>query len=406
MAHYQGYVVSSSGVQLVTVIAFIAGLGACTWALMAHPLQLYRRASLRFSVTNILLVVALLFSSWRTAYTPTSLWLLTDVAFLSALIAYKFAICQLFRATFHPRLTAATMILALISLLTSFFISIDALYFSAVIYALAAITLFSTAKIKYQSLYQEFSSTFAKLFCIPDTILSGLLYVKVVSFIFVPHVVADYLFTQQYSSAPFLWAYLILVLLLNITAMATTLTRLILKMKFLAHRDQLTGLLNRRAMQMVIDELWETYSREQSRFCLLMIDIDYFKKINDQYGHHYGDLAIVHIASQIRDNIRESDACSRFGGEEFLIALPDTDLHAGRRVAEKLLKACAQDSWSAEKVSITISIGVAEAFQADSSDNLITLADRALYQAKSAGRNCAVAYSQEDDYSLVSSSSN
>lgn len=298
------------------------------------------------------------------------------------------------------------MIVALITLLSSFFIEATTLYFSAIIYGLAAVTLFSTAKIKYQSLYQEFSSVIARLFCIPDIVLSGLLYVKVVSFLFVPQVVAEYLFTEQYSSAAFLWAYLCLVLLLNITAMATTITRLILKMKFLAHRDQLTGLLNRRAIQLVIDDLWGTYVKSQKDFCLLMIDIDFFKKVNDRYGHHTGDLAIIHIARQLRDSTRESDACGRFGGEEFLIALPDTDLETGRRVAQKLLTACSNSPWSEGKEHLTISAGVAAASQANSCDKLLTLADHALYQAKSSGRNCTIAYDQHDGYSLASSSSN
>ncbi len=397
---------SSSEVELVTIIAFIAGLAACTWALMAHPLHLYRRASQRFSVTNILLVIALLISSWRTDSTPVSFWLLTDMAFLAALVAYKFAIAQLFRTSYQPRLSAAVISVALLTLLVSFFVNADALYFSAVVYALAAVSLFSTAKIKYEALYQEFSSVIARLFCIPDIVLSGLLYVKVVSFAFAPHVVADYLFTEQYSSEPFLWAYLCLALLLNITAMATTLTRLILKMKFLAHRDQLTGLLNRRAMQLAIDDLWADYVNDGKAFCLLMIDIDFFKKVNDKYGHHTGDLAITHIARQLRNHTRESDLCSRFGGEEFLIALPDTTLETGKQVAEKLLTACSRSSWSEGKEPLTISAGAAAACQANTCDKLVTLADRALYQAKSAGRNCAIAYQKHCDYSLASSSSN
>ncbi|WP_414827509.1 diguanylate cyclase [Alteromonas sp. H39] len=396
---------SSSEVELVTIIAFIAGLAACTWALMAHPLQLYRSASLRFSVTNILLVIALLLSSWRADSTSVSLWLLTDMAFLAALITYKFAIAQLFKTSYQPRLTAAAMIIALITLLASFFVNADALYFSAIIYALAAVSLFSTAKIKYEALFEEFSPVIARLFCIPDTVLSGLLYVKVLSFTFIPHVVADYLFTEQYSSEPFLWAYLCLVLLLNITAMATTITRLILKMKFLAHRDQLTGLLNRRAMQLTINDLWAAHIKEQKEFCVLMVDIDYFKNVNDKYGHHTGDIAIRHIATQLCESTRETDACGRFGGEEFLIALPDTGLDEGRRVAEKLLTACSQVPWSEGKEQLTVSVGAAAACQAASCDKLVTLADRALYRAKSSGRNCAIAYGEHIDYSLASSSS-
>lgn len=396
---------SSSGVQLVTIIAFIAGLAACTWALMAHPLRLYRRASVHFAITNLVLMVALLLSSWRTESMPASAWLLTDMVFLLTLIAYKVAICQLFRVTYHPRVTAATIILALVTLLGSFFVPDDALPFSAFIYSLATMTLLTSVAIKYGALSKEFSPLVAKWFCLPDSLLAGLLCMKFVAFIVVPHTVSDYFFTEQHSDAPFLWTYLILVLLLNITAMATTLTRLILKMKNLAHHDQLTGLLNRRAMQEVIDDLWDTYLRTGTRFCLLMIDIDYFKKINDQFGHLTGDKAILHIATQLRDNIRESDACSRFGGEEFLIALPDTDVETGIRVAEKLLRACSTVPWCEDGKPITISAGVAEAIQAASSDKLLILADRALYQAKSAGRNCVIAYELDDDYSLASSSS-
>lgn len=395
----------TSSVQLISVIALAAALAGCTWALLASPLKLYKRASIRFALTNLCLVLAILISQLRTEQTGTFAWLLADAAFLLTTLAYQVAITQLFRSKFRTRLVVSIIGALFVALGLAAITPMSKWGLSAFVYLLTGACLLSTSISKYRALYHEFSPLVARLFTGPDILLTGLIGIKILCLLFAPEVVAGYLFTQDYNNAAFLWAFLSVALLLNITAMATTITRLIMRMKFLAHRDQLTGLLNRRAMSDELDNLWVEHKNQQQEFCVLMVDVDHFKHINDTHGHHVGDLAIIHLANSLRKHLRKSDICSRFGGEEFLVALPETSLRAAQQVAAKLVDNFSQNSWSHTDSTITVSVGIASSKQASSLDSLLIQADRALYSAKTEGRNRAAAYHQDTVYSITSSSS-
>ncbi len=166
-----------------------------------------------------------------------------------------------------------------------------------------------------------------------------------------------------------------------------------LELERLAHRDALTGLANRRAANERLNQEYERLKRNQVAYAVLLIDIDYFKRINDTFGHPIGDEALRHLTSILESNLREMDFVARFGGEEFIVLLPETSLEQAILVAEKLRLACANTPLN-EKVSFTISIGVAIA-KAEHSDEYeaLNLADAELYKAKNLGRNCVVACS-------------
>ena len=123
---------------------------------------------------------------------------------------------------------------------------------------------------------------------------------------------------------------------------------------------------------------------------LFMLDIDGFKSINDRFGHHAGDRVIIQVADICRQQKRKSDIVARFGGEEFLILLPETKLAAARCVAERLRRKVEGHHFSiaSNAINTTISIGIAEADRnMNNIFDLITIADRALYAAKDSGRN-------------------
>jgi len=158
----------------------------------------------------------------------------------------------------------------------------------------------------------------------------------------------------------------------------------------MAITDALTGLYNRRGF----DELGKREMERVRRFghplSAMMIDVDHFKRINDTYGHHVGDIAIQGVARRLSDNLREVDVLGRFGGDEFTVLLPETDLFTATTVAERLRSCVADSPMIVEQVSIklTISLGVTKAFsEMHNLDALIGRADKALYQAKLAGRN-------------------
>ena len=155
--------------------------------------------------------------------------------------------------------------------------------------------------------------------------------------------------------------------------------------------DSLTGLFNRRAFEKKIDEEFERSKRYHNPLSVLLLDIDNFKSINDTYGHHGGDAALVRIAETFREKTRQSDFPSRYGGEEFVLILPETDEVNAFQVASKIHDAIRECSFgtTARPFEITVSIGVSSTSARFYSDwrQLVNDADRALYQAKNSGKN-------------------
>jgi diguanylate cyclase (GGDEF)-like protein len=160
-----------------------------------------------------------------------------------------------------------------------------------------------------------------------------------------------------------------------------------------ARADPLTGLMNRRAMLEQLEYQTARFQRNGTPFSLILADLDHFKSINDTFGHDGGDQALVEIAAQLRQDLRAQDLVARWGGEEFLILLPDTDLEGGLVVAEDLREGVAAHSLDIgdQTLRLTLSLGVA-GYSADLSFNdCIKAADSALYRAKVQGRNRVVA---------------
>lgn len=162
------------------------------------------------------------------------------------------------------------------------------------------------------------------------------------------------------------------------------------KLKELAETDPLTNLLNRRAFHKRYNEELMRAQRYGGGFSLILIDLDRFKNINDNYGHEAGDRVLISVAELLLTDNRESDLASRFGGEEFLLLLPNTPLSEAAVYADRLcnkIRSMVTPLRDGSKVSITASLGVVEWMPADQDDMTILRADKAMYTAKSAGRN-------------------
>jgi diguanylate cyclase (GGDEF)-like protein len=156
-------------------------------------------------------------------------------------------------------------------------------------------------------------------------------------------------------------------------------------------RDGLTGCFNRTHALEVIDTELRRARRSQTPVSLIMFDIDHFKDINDRYGHQCGDAVLAAIGSRMRELLRASDLKCRYGGEEFLVLLPETALEGAKRVADTLRRELADRPvpWKDETIAITASFGVTTALSSEvDGQGLIARADAALYRAKDQGRNC------------------
>ena len=163
----------------------------------------------------------------------------------------------------------------------------------------------------------------------------------------------------------------------------------------MAITDALTGLHNRRYMESHLATLAEQASSRGKPLALMILDIDYFKAVNDSYGHDAGDDVLREFAVRIRKSIRGIDLACRYGGEEFVIVMPETDLHVAGMVAERLRRSIAGEPFAiskgAKRIDVTISIGLSTLERkGEAVDHLLKRADTALYRAKNDGRNRVV----------------
>ncbi|MFT4631003.1 MAG: diguanylate cyclase [Candidatus Azotimanducaceae bacterium] len=178
--------------------------------------------------------------------------------------------------------------------------------------------------------------------------------------------------------------------------------------KRLAMLDVLTQLPNRRAYNQRGAEELARWQRHRGDLCLVVCDVDLFKKVNDEHGHGAGDRVLQALAATLKTSLRKSDFIARFGGEEFVIMMPETNIAQAVEVLNKLREVVAQSAVDFEQVAIqiTVSIGITTFQGNDSLESAFTRADRALYDAKAAGRNCCRAIAAAAEASVAEPSAN
>jgi diguanylate cyclase (GGDEF)-like protein len=165
----------------------------------------------------------------------------------------------------------------------------------------------------------------------------------------------------------------------------------------LAIRDELTGSHNRRHLLELIEHEKERSARFGGQFCLCLLDIDYFKRINDTRGHLAGDTVLRHFAAAVQGQIRDCDSFGRYGGEEFLLMLPETSLDEAMVLAERARANTEKLGFAGlPGLAITVSIGIAEFRPGEPVAQTIARADEALYLAKSNGRNRVVRHAHKE----------
>jgi len=168
------------------------------------------------------------------------------------------------------------------------------------------------------------------------------------------------------------------------------------KLRLSASIDKLTGTLTRKYLEEGLDEQIEVASNCGSKFSLIMYDLDHFKMVNDKFGHRTGDYVLKRVCEVVRDNLRETDIVGRYGGEEFIVILPDTDIHGAELVAEKLRNKIFGEKILDDRRDITVSLGIIECpLHGEWQGELLERVDQALYVAKQRGRNRYVVWDSE-----------
>ena len=178
-----------------------------------------------------------------------------------------------------------------------------------------------------------------------------------------------------------------------------------MELELLSHKDPLTGAFNRRYLSMSLDSEIMRHARSGEDLSLLMLDIDHFKKINDTYGHHAGDLVLQQVTKKLTEGLREYDLLARYGGEEFVVVLPDTRAREAAMVAQRLLQSIRKLAFpELAGTTVTVSIGVIShsGTKQENAEELLTKADTALYRAKQSGRDRVITYNIElSDFSVT-----
>jgi len=188
--------------------------------------------------------------------------------------------------------------------------------------------------------------------------------------------------------------YINLMLCLLVTAIVLTLVSLAIgryqrRIAALATTDSLTELPNRRGFDILAEQALQEAQRDNSPLCAVLLDLDDFKRVNDQHGHLSGDQVLHDFAQQLRGTLRQSDILCRWGGEEFILLLKNTDRQAAHDLAEKLRQHCAAQRYQVEgqSLQVTVSLGLSQWQAGESLHALLGRTDRALYRAKQAGRD-------------------
>ncbi|MGC7872652.1 GGDEF domain-containing protein [Desulfosporosinus sp. SYSU MS00001] len=162
------------------------------------------------------------------------------------------------------------------------------------------------------------------------------------------------------------------------------------RLEWTSSSDPLTGLYNRRYIMEKIES--ELKRPQKKKFSLVIADIDYFKKINDTYGHDCGDFVLKVISKSLMDTVREQDFVSRWGGEEFLLFLPETEVEGAHTLVDRIKGIIEEQiiEYNETQVSVTMTFGIADSQDYQIIEDIIKKADNALYKGKGRGRNCVV----------------
>ncbi|MCP5009557.1 MAG: GGDEF domain-containing protein [Aestuariibacter sp.] len=336
--------------------------------------------------------MSLVLGAQQYAFADANLWVVADLTLLITLVMYNLALRHLLVLPSDPGVIR-WLILGAASLAILHILGVvSANYTSLTLLLMALFMLITTAWMKYRALATAFNNGIGAILSISDMSLVLIVAIKSVMWMVDQREDVIAIPLSSKNSPTLMWVYILLIIFINVTAVGTTVSRLIIRMKHLAEHDQLTGLLNRRAFEVKLYDYFALYQRYNMPFSIVMLDIDHFKKINDRYGHASGDEAIVNTARIFKSSVRQTDIVARFGGEEFIILLPGQNATDALEVANKIGHAIRTTAWREDTPPLTVSAGCADVTMVNSQDKLLTLADDALYQAKRNGRDqCVIA---------------
>ncbi|PIW61699.1 GGDEF domain-containing protein [Shewanella sp. CG12_big_fil_rev_8_21_14_0_65_47_15] len=374
---------------LIKFICLLTGTAAIAWGLIAQPLKIAPKASMRFSLGNLFVLLGIILNTQRTEAANYFFWFWSDILILLGFLMLRWGTQYLFRLQHSTKFDiAALAITAVLMLLVPPDVSSERIL-ASLFSANAALSFILLTKDNYLATKRDTGNRVATAMVLPLIAMAVVFIIRFFIALLSPEKAPIFIAMHTQAAIPVLWFYVFLALVINIVMIGNALTRLVSKIRILAERDQLTGLWNRRAMQKMLKNTHQRWLRNNEPYSMVLLDLDHFKDINDQYGHDAGDLALLTAARLFGTVLRENDALCRHGGEEFLVLLPATDAPSARIVADKLHKILRENPlhWQGREINLYASLGYATIYHGCQPDQLLIQADQAMYHAKLAGRD-------------------
>jgi diguanylate cyclase (GGDEF)-like protein len=380
---------------LIQSVLAVVGVCALAWAVLTAPLRIDWRISVLLISANSLLFAAFWLLSQRSGAENILLAAGPNLCVLASVLLFRIALQLMTQQTVKWReyLLVVPVIVGLANIVAPLAGSVlppmGSVPAMVATFLLGSWVLLRCAREVATALYMEFGILATTVITGPFAFAGVLLFGRVAIYLSLPQLFAEQVNIYRVSPL-FLWICLTLLLAGNFSIVGILIARLISQIRVLAERDVLTGVWNRQAIESRLETARARSRRYGEIFSLVLFDLDHFKLVNDRLGHDGGDAALKHATLVVEDALRQLDMIGRFGGEEFLVLLPMTDLAGARGAAERMRQALAAAPliWHGQPVPITASFGVAyTSGPAESADSLVQRADKALYFAKASGRN-------------------
>ena len=382
---------------LFQVMAMVCGTAVIAWLAVGLPMRIAPRASIRFAIANLLFLTSILLTLQRTAQSHFWFWPAADLVGLLAILILRRGTRSLFKQPVTWLYDSIGFALLVAIYLSQPFDGRAATIYGITYSLVMALVTALICRDVFLATHSEFNTKVAIAVTWPFGVIALAMLSRGALIALHQQSVSDVASPMAVDNRYSMLAYAFLVLILNISLIGCVLSRLIAKLRTYSERDYLTGLLNRRAFEHRLGMERQRSERTGNVYSLILFDIDHFKRINDQHGHSCGDLALKHIAKQVGGALRQFDSFARFGGEEFIILLPETSITTTQQVAERLRAMLAETPLMLDGRTMVVqaSFGCVASTAGDK-PSLLRMADNALYRAKTEGRNRVVLASVEE----------
>lgn len=373
--------------QFTVIVGLVFGL---TWFLMAVLMGMATQAARLFVAANLALVVGVVLTGLRTPEPDYVFYHVADWATIVGFACLHRGLLHLTDAERPPVLHSVFPLLMAVLITAPFAPApTSGTVMSLALLGTAAWYAFTAFMDGMRGLDAEVFSKAARAGVSAPFFLMGLVLV-----VRTLQVLGDAIFglapsKQVNNPIFFLWAMVVFMLLSNIALATLTTGRLLMRIRSLAEMDYLTGCLNRRSLEQRMKIEQDRNLRNGEPLACVFFDLDHFKHINDAYGHEAGDSALKHTVRLISDLLRSVDALGRFGGEEFMVLMPNTDLKGAADAANRMRQALMRTKLEIQGkvVPLSASFGAAVLGRNERPEDLVRRADAAMYEAKRLGRN-------------------